>query len=173
MAPLEVRPARREDLDEVVAIYNHYVTTSGATFDLAPVTVADREAWLQEHSGGGPHRLLVATRDGSVAGWSSSSEFRPRPAYATTAEVSVYCRAGETGRGVGSQLYRELFDRLAAEDLERLVAGVALPNPASVALHHRFGFTQVGVFTRVGRKFGRFWDVAWFERPLHLPKGEA
>ncbi len=170
---VEVRAPEREALPGIVAIYNHYVLTTAATFDLEAVRVADREAWFHEHTAGGRHRLLVATRDGQLIGWSTSSPFRPRPAYATTVEVSVYCGAGETGRGVGSALYRHLFDQLRGEDIERLVAGVALPNPASVALHRRFGFSPVGVFSRVGRKFGRYWDVRWYERPLRLPDGFA
>ena len=68
--------------------------------------------------------------------------------------------------GVGSSLYAELFDALRDQDLHRAIAGIALPNPASVALHGRFGFTQVARFTEQGRKFGRYWDVAWFERAL-------
>jgi phosphinothricin acetyltransferase len=164
---VSVRPARAGDRAAVVAIYNHYVRTSPATFEVRPVTVEDRAAWFDEHSGAGPYRLLVATDgDGPVLGWATTSPFRPRAAYATTVEASVYCRPGKEGLGIGSRLYSELFRAVENEDLERIVAGIALPNPRSVALHRRFGFRRVGVFTRVGRKFGRFWDVAWFERPV-------
>ena len=76
----------------------------------------------------------------------------------------MYCRADAVGRGIGSLLYGALFDALATEDVHRIVAGVSLPNPASIALHKRCGFQEVGVFTHVGRKFGKYWDVAWFER---------
>jgi phosphinothricin acetyltransferase len=69
---------------------------------------------------------------------------------------------------VGTLLYRALFELIAEEDINRIVAGVTLPNPGSVALHGRFGFRHVGTFTGNGRKFGEYWDVAWFERPLKL-----
>jgi len=79
-------------------------------------------------------------------------------------------RQGETvGKGAGSKLYAELFRALEAEDLHRAYAGIALPNPASIALHERFGFKRVAHFTEQGRKFGRYWDVDWYEKPL----GEA
>ncbi len=165
-----VRAARREDLAPIVAIYNHYVRTSAATFDLQEVAVDDRTEWFEAHAHGGPHRLLVAVDDAEgVLGWAASSTFRPRPAYTTTVECSVYCRPDARGRGIGRLLYERLFAELAHEDVERMVAGVALPNPASLALHSRFGFRRIGVFTRVGRKFDRYWDVAWFEREARPP----
>ena len=168
-AEIEVAPAREDDLGAIVALYNHYVERSPATFEVAAVSVDDRRGWLADHSGGGRHRLLVARdRSGPLVGWATTSPFRPRAAYATTVESSVYCHPLHQGRGIGSALYTALFRAIAAEDIERIVAGVALPNPASVALHRRFGFRPVGVFTRVGRKFGQYWDVAWFERPARV-----
>jgi len=113
---------------------------------------------------------LVADEDGPVIGYASTGRFRDKRAYDTTAETSVYCAPEATGRGVGSALYRELFTTLAGEDINRLVAGITLPNEASIALHKRFGFVRVGVFSANGRKFGRYWDVAWFERALK-PEG--
>jgi len=165
-----VRPGSAEDLPAIVAVYNHYVLHDPATFEVVPVQPAERVGWLAEHSRGGPHRLLVAEDDegGAVVGWATTSPFRARAAYSTTVEASVYCHPDLVGRGIGSRLYGELFRALEPEDVERIVAGVALPNPASVALHRRFGFRHVGTFTRVGRKFGRYWDVAWFERPRQL-----
>jgi phosphinothricin acetyltransferase len=164
---LAVRPARRADLPTVVRIYNHYVARSASTFEVDPVRTDDRVEWFRDHSAGGRYRLLVAV-DGRerILGWATSSPFRPRAAYATSVESSVYCRPESVGRGVGSRLYGALFDALQGEDLERVVAGVTLPNDASVALHRRFGFRRVGTFHRIGRKFDRYWDVAWFERPL-------
>jgi phosphinothricin acetyltransferase len=167
---MRIRPGTPDDLAAVVDLYNFYVANSPATFEVTAVTTEDRVGWLAEHSRGGPHRLLVAEEaDGPLLGWATTSPFRPRAAYATTVESSVYCRPDAVGRGVGSALYRELFGAIAGEDVERVVAGVALPNPPSIALHRRFGFRHVGTFTRVGRKFGRYWDVAWFERPLSPP----
>jgi phosphinothricin acetyltransferase len=175
MTPILVRPATEDDLPALTDIYNHYVVTTPITFDLQPLTVDERRAWFVEHSRGGRHRLLVATEDnvgnvgrGQAIGYASSSRFRSKAAYDTTVESSVYCRADIVGRGIGTALYRALFDLLKDEDINRIVAGVTLPNPASIALHERCGFRQVGALSSVGRKFDRYWDVAWFERPLSV-----
>jgi phosphinothricin acetyltransferase len=101
-----------------------------------------------------------------IAGYATSSRWRPKAAYERTVESTVYCRHGYAGRGVGRRLYAALFDAIAGADVHRVVAGVTIPNPASIKLHERFDFTSVGVFREVGYKFGRYWDVAWFERPL-------
>ena len=165
--PVAVRPGRSADLPSVLDVYNHYVERSPATFEVALVHPSERTGWLHEHLAGGRYRLWVATDpEGLLVGWATSSPFRPRAAYATTVESSVYCRAGYERRGIGSQLYASLFRSIEHEDIERVVAGITLPNPASVRLHRRFGFRRVGTFHRVGRKFDRFWDVAWFERPM-------
>lgn len=103
---------------------------------------------------------------GRILGYATSSGFRPKPAYATSVEVSVYLAPGAGGRGVGTLLYEALFRALAGEDLHRAYAGVAQPNEASVRLHERFGFRHVGTYREVGRKFGRYWDVAWYEKDL-------
>jgi phosphinothricin acetyltransferase len=169
MAGSVVRAATLDDLEALTAIYNHYVINSTITFDLHPFTVAERRRWFDDHAESGPHRLLVATDEhGSCAAYSTSSRWRPKPAYDTTVEVSVYCRPDARGRGWGTALYRELFTTLLQEDVQTIVAGISLPNEASVALHRSFGFRPVGVFHAVGRKFGQFWDVAWFERSLRL-----
>jgi phosphinothricin acetyltransferase len=166
-----VRPARPSDLPAIDAIYHHYVATSIATFDLAPPSPDRRRAWFDEHVGG-PYRLWVAVDPTDrVIGYASSGAFRPRLAYRTTVEVSIYLAPESVGRGIGHALYTALFDSIRAEELHRAVAVIALPNPASVAFHTRWGFREVGRFTEVGRKFDRFWDVALFERPL--ARGEA
>ena len=172
---LTVRPGRPRDLPAILAIYNHYVERSAATFEVARLRPAERTAWLDEHLAGGRYRLWVATEGGThrVLGWATSSPFRPRAAYATTVESSVYCRTGFEGRGIGSRLYAALFASIQEEDIERVVAAITLPNPSSVRLHRRFGFRRVGTFHRVGRKFDRFWDVAWFERPLRCDEPQV
>ncbi|MGH9158383.1 MAG: GNAT family N-acetyltransferase [Vicinamibacteraceae bacterium] len=100
--------------------------------------------------------------------YASSSRWRPKPAYNSTVEVSVYCHPDARGRGCGTALYTALFTALEREDVHTIVAGVSLPNEASISLHERFGFRPVGVFHTVGRKFDKYWDVAWFERSLLL-----
>jgi phosphinothricin acetyltransferase len=161
-----IRPATIEDLPALTDLYNHYIVNSAITFDLRPLTTGERRGWFDDHPGG-RHRLLVAVDDDARRlGYATTSRWRAKAAYDTTVESSVYCHPDAVGRGCGSALYAALFDSIATEDVQRIVAGVALPNPASIRLHERFGFRLVGVFHGVGRKFDTYWDVAWFERPL-------
>lgn len=161
-----VRPGTEGDLEELTRIYNHYVVETPITFDIEPLTVEQRRPWLTSHPDRGPHRLLVAEEGGKILGYATSSPFRPKPAYSTSVETSVYLAPEHVGRGLGGLLYTALFEVLEKEDVHLALAGVALPNAASERLHLRFGFRSVGVYEEVGRKFGRFWDVAWFQKPL-------
>jgi phosphinothricin acetyltransferase len=161
-----VRQAEPRDAGALNEIVNHYVLTSAVHFAVAPSTEAERIDWLAEHPPRGPHRVVVAEDRGRVVGFASSSRYREREAYATSVETSIYVAEGWTGRGIGSSLYEFLFAALVEEDLHRAYAGITMPNPVSVALHRRFGFEHVGTFREQGRKFGRYWDVAWFEKAL-------
>jgi 2-haloacid dehalogenase len=165
-ADVDVRAAMDADFDELIGIYNHYVLSGGATFDLDPVPTADSREFFHHYSDAGPHRLLVATRDGRVVGYATSGQLRSRPAYNPSVEVTVYLHPDEGGRGIGSLLYQQLFADLRTEDVHRALAVIAQPNPASVAIHRRFGFAEVGTMHEVGRKHGRWWDVLWMERPI-------
>lgn len=162
---LVIRPAVRGDLPRLTEIYNHYAVHTPVTFDLRPWQVDERVKWFEQFSHTGRYRLLVAEVNGIVAGYAGTTRFRPKEAYDTTVETTVYCAPEATGRGLGRQLYAALFEALRSEDVHRIVAGYVPPNPASEALHKRFGFTPVGVFTENGYKFGRYWDVCWLERP--------
>ncbi len=163
----QIRPGTLADLPALVDLYNHYVVHTPITFDLQPFTRDARRAWFDDHATTGRHQLLVAVdRDEAVLGYATTSRWRPKAAYDRTVESTVYCRPDAVGKGIGSQLYAALFDAIAKENVHRVVAGATMPNDASTALHRRFGFRQVGVFTSVGFKFDKYWDVAWFERTL-------
>ncbi|HVV77910.1 MAG TPA: GNAT family N-acetyltransferase [Mycobacteriales bacterium] len=160
---IEVRYAAEGDLPALTDIYNHYVLNTAATFDLQPHTVEDRREWFDHYRSLGPYRLLVAVRNGDVVGYASSSRFRPRRAYDTSIEVTVYLRPDATSGGLGTALYERLFAELRGEPLHRAYAVIALPNPGSVALHAKFGFAPIGTMSEVGRKFEQWWDVLWME----------
>ncbi len=157
-------PAGRDDLPRLTEIYNYYILHTPVTFDIEPYTVERREPWFAQFGDSGRHRLLVAEFDGTVLGYAGTTRFRPKAAYDTTVETTVYCAPEAIGKGIGSKLYTKLFELLKGEDVHRFVAGYALPNAATEALHRRFGFKVVGVFSEVGRKFGKYWDVCWVER---------
>ncbi|MBA8977823.1 GNAT family N-acetyltransferase [Streptomyces sp. SID7804] len=167
-AEVQVRPGTEGDLVALTDLYNHYVRETAITFDTVPFTPEERRPWLLSHPEDGPYRLMVATGAGPqrILGYATSSPFRAKPAYATSVETTVYVAPDVGRRGIGTLLYEALFEALAGEGLHRAYAGVAQPNDASTRLHERFGFRHVGTYREVGRKFGRWWDVAWYEKEL-------
>lgn len=164
-----IRPSLREDIPRLTEIYNHYVIHTPITFDLEPYTVERRAVWFEQFAVTGRHRLLVAEENGILVGYAGTMRFRVKPAYDTTVETTVYAAPETMGKGIGRKLYAALFEAIAGENVNRIVGGYTLPNPGSAKLHEQFGFKHVGIFSEVGYKFGKYWDVAWMERPLRLP----
>ncbi|MFN7949579.1 MAG: N-acetyltransferase family protein [Blastocatellia bacterium] len=165
-----IRPGATSDLEAVNGIYNYYIAHTAVTFDVEPWPLDKRCEWFTHYSVMGRYRFLVAVADGVVAGYATSSRLRPKAAYDTSVETSVYLSPAQTGRGLGSSLYQALFECLAAEDVHRAYGIIALPNPASIRLHLRFGFRSVGILNEVGRKFGSYHSVEWFEKKLSHPQ---
>jgi phosphinothricin acetyltransferase len=161
-----LRDALPADAAELLALRNHYVAHSFATFDEAPLERAAVDGWMAGYAPTGPHRLLVALAGARLLGYCSSQAYRAHPAFARTVETSVYV-APDAGRaGIGSALYERLFSGLASAGLHRAVVGIALPNAASVRLHERFGFREVGVFDEYAHKQGRAISSMWMQRPF-------
>jgi phosphinothricin acetyltransferase len=156
---LAIRPAEPGDVAALTELYNHYIATTAITFDIEPMTVETRAEWLSHYAPSGRHRLLVGHDGPVLVGYASTSPFAVKAAYETSVEVSVYVAPGRARRGIGTALYEALFASVADEDIHRAYAGITLPNEASVRLHEQFGFTPVGVYREVGRKFGRYHDV--------------
>ena len=159
-----IRLAERRDAAGIRAIYNHYVTESTALFDMVPRTLDEQVQWLDEHAGG--HPAVVAEVDGEIVGFGSLSVFRPRPAYATTVEDSVYLLDGQQGRGIGRRLLEELLRLAAAHGFHAVIARITGANDASIGLHAACGFEIVGTEREVGRKFGQWLDVVEMQRML-------
>ena len=166
MENVTIRPATEADLERLTEIYNYYIIHTPITFDLAPFSIEERREWFREHGSCGSHRLLVADTEGVVIGYVTSSLLRPKAAYQTSVETSIYLTQETKSQGIGTKLYAALFDALAGEDVHRAYAGISLPNKASIAVHKKFGFQSVGVYHEVGRKFDKYWDVEWFEKRL-------
>ena len=171
--PTSVRPGDEQDLPALTAIYNHFVEHTVTTFDVETFTVDQRREWLGHYAPTGRHRLLVGEVDGVVAGYATSGPLRAKPAYAHSVETTIYCDPAMTGRGLGTALYSRLLDLLATEDVHRAFAGVALPNDASERLHRGCGFRELGTYTEVGFKHGRWVDVRWYERAVPGPPATA
>ena len=164
MVPIDVRPAEPGDAEAIRAIYNAEVTGSTVTFDLVPRTPQDQLAWQARHSGA--HPAVVAVRAGDVVGFASLSAYRDRPAYSTTVEDSVYVHAEHRGEGVGRVLLTEICRLATVHGFHAVMARIADAQPASIGLHQACGFELVGVEREVGRKFGRWLDVAVMQKLL-------
>jgi phosphinothricin acetyltransferase len=156
-APMEIRLARPDDAEAIRAIYNHEVRTSTATMDIVERSVAAHEAWMADRSGA--FSVLVATEDDGVTGFASLSPFRERAAYRSTVEDSVYIAEGHRGRGVADGLLGDLLEVARTSGFHSVIARIGGDNEASIALHVKHGFTEVGVERQVGRKFNRWVDV--------------
>ena len=159
---LELRLAHDDDAEAIRRIYNYEVEHSTVTFDIVPRDAAAQQTWMAEH--GGVYPVLVATDAGRVVGFASLSPYRPRPAYATTVEDSVYVAASHRGTGVGTALLRELCVLAASHGFHAVIARIVGDHEASIGLHARCGFAHVGVEREVGRKFGRWLDVCVMQR---------
>jgi phosphinothricin acetyltransferase len=169
MTGVLVRQARRSDVPALLDIYNHYVLHTHVTFDVDPRSLAQRLTWFGGFTANGRHQCFIAERSGTVIGWASSGPFKDRAAYDCSVETSVYLTPDSIGRGIGRWLYEALLEALSDADVHRAYGGIAQPNEASVRLHESLGYTRIGTYREVGRKFGRFWDVAWYERAV-LPR---
>lgn len=166
---MHIRPARDADLPALTDLYNHYILNTPATFDLEPFTVERRRReWFSRFADTGPHRLLVADDHGDILGMTYSGPFRPKAAYQSSVETSVYCRHDTTGRGLGRQLYEALFNALADQPLHQAFALITLPNDPSETLHRRLHFQHSGTLKAPGRKFDQYWDVAIWQRPIRI-----
>jgi phosphinothricin acetyltransferase len=159
-----IRRATEADAPALLAIYRPFVESTAVSFEVASPSVEEFAARIGKALAG--WQWLVATQDGRCIGYAYGSLHRERHAYRWSTEVSAYVHADHYRRGVGRALYLRLFDDLAAKGYCSAYAGITMPNEGSIALHRSVGFDPIGVFRAVGRKFGKWHDVAWFQRTL-------
>lgn len=163
---VEVRLATPDDAETTRAIWNAEVLDSTFVFELVPRSLAAQRRWLAEHAGA--HPAVVAVDGTQVVGFASLSPYQTRPAYATTVEDSVYVASTHRGRGVGRALLGEVVRLAGVHGFHTIMARIADNNQASVALHRSCGFALVGIEREVGRKFGRWLDVAIMQHGLNF-----
>jgi len=156
------------DAASCAAIYAPAVRDTVSSFEDVAPDADEMAARITATSATRP--WLVAEQDGTIAGYAYASRHRERAAYRWASDVSVYVSADHRRLGVARSLYAELLDRLAGQGFRTVCAGIALPNPPSVALHESFGFALLGVYRDIGFKLGRWWDVGWWQ--LSLGPGE-
>lgn len=159
-----IRMATRADAEAICAIYNHYVAHTIVTFEEQPVAPAEMQSRIAAVLEKLP--WLVFEGDGAITGYAYASPWKTRSGYRFAAESSIYLAPAQTGRGAGTALYANLLENLRARNVHCVIGGAALPNPASVALHEKLGFTKVAHFRENGFKFGRWIDVGYWQRLL-------
>jgi L-amino acid N-acyltransferase YncA len=159
-----IRPAGVEDAAQLCDIYNHYVLNTPITFEEQAMTVEDMRGRVSETTASLP--WLVWEEENILLGYSHASKWKGRCAYRYSVESTVYLRPNKSGRGIGSALYRELLVQLKEQHFHTVIGGIALPNIASVALHEKLGFEKIAQFREVGKKFGQWIDVGYWQMLL-------
>jgi L-amino acid N-acyltransferase YncA len=160
-----IRDAVAADALRIAEIYNHYVLHTIVTFEEEPVA-ADEMARRMDEVRAASLPWIVSENAGRILGFAYASKWKGRCAYRFSTEVTVYLDPESGGRGLGSTLYGKLFPMLAERNVHVALGGIALPNPASIALHEKFGMKKVAHLEEVGFKFGAWIDVGYWQRTL-------
>lgn len=161
---LRIRAADVDDANAIQSIYAPYVAETTISFEEIPPDAEEIARRIETISSQYP--FLVAEENQRVIGYAYATQHRTRPAYRSSVDVAVYLGAAHHRRGIGRALYSELLPIAAALGYHAAFAGIALPNEGSVGLHESMGFEPVGVYREVGRKFGAWHDVGWWQRLL-------
>ncbi|KHL25354.1 acetyltransferase [Croceibacterium mercuriale] len=164
MTSLRLRTATATDADEIQAIYAPMVEHTAISFEVDPPSVSEMAARIEATLADYPY--LMAERHGRIAGYAYASQHRTRAAYSLSVDVTVYIADEVRRSGVGRALYTALLADLQERGFHAAFAGIALPNESSVGLHESVGFTALGIYREVGRKFGHWHDVGWWQRLL-------
>jgi L-amino acid N-acyltransferase YncA len=161
---LNIRRASTADAVAISKIYNAYVLNTIVTFETAPLDVSDLKQRIEEKLV--EYDWIVVELNQQIVGYAYYGSFRPRAAYHHTVESTIYISEENQGKGVGRRLYSALIHSANEKGFRELIGVVALPNPASVALHKALGFQEVGLLRGVGCKFGQYLDVSLWQRSL-------
>jgi phosphinothricin acetyltransferase len=163
---MPIRLATAADAAAVRAIYAPIIEETVISFELTVPPVAEIAARITDRQPAHPWLVACAPSSGEVLGYAYAGRFSGRAAYDWSVETSVYVASSSRGEGVGRWLYGALLELLTVQGYRQAMAGIALPNAASVALHERFGFEPVGVYRAAGWKFDAWHDVGWWQRSL-------
>lgn len=163
---MNIRKAELKDASQIADVYNYYVQQTHHTFETEPLGAEEMEKRIADVTEDYP--FLVAEEDGVIVGYAYATQFKLRQAYEYASEVSIYVRNAAKQKGLGTQLYMQLFEELQETDIHAVVAGISLPNDASVCFHERLGFEKVAHFKEIGYKLGRWIDVGYWEKILRV-----
>lgn len=157
-----IREVTPHNAAKITSIYNPYVTETVITFEEIPVTIAEMQSRIENLLNSG-FPYIAAEKDNQMIGYAYAGQWRARSAYRHTVETSIYLAQENTGHGVGTILYKELLERLKRMEVHVVLGGITLPNPVSMQLHEKLGFTKVAHFNEAGYKFGRWLDVGFWQ----------
>lgn len=160
-----IRPAIATDADSIARIYNHYILNTIITFEEQAVSAQEMAGRIAEVTSASLP-WLVAEDAGRIVGYAYASKWKGRCAYRFSVESTVYLDPDSAGKGHGSKLYERLFASLRECGTHAVIGGIALPNPASIALHEKLGMKKVAHFSEVGFKFGKWIDVGYWQATL-------
>lgn len=158
---MKIRKVELKDAAQIAEIYNYYILKTHHTFETEALNAEEMERRIVETSADYPY--LVADIDGEIQGYLYAAQFKLRQAYKHSVEVSIYVKNNTKQQGIGSALYERFFGALEDSDVHAMVAGISLPNEASVKFHEKLGYEKVAHFREVGYKLGRWVDVGFWE----------
>ncbi len=158
---MNIRQAQFTDAAQIAEIYNYYILNTHHTFETEPLSADEMQQRIAETSEDYP--FLIAEYEGVIQGYVYAAQFKLRQAYKHSVEVSIYVRNQAKQKGIGSELYQRLLEELSETDVHALMAGISLPNEASVRFHEKLGYEKVAHFREVGYKLGRWVDVGFWE----------
>jgi len=162
---MKIRPPKLTDAEQIANIYNFYILNTHHSFEIEPVGLEEMRRRIGDTIENYP--FLIAEENGKVLGYAFAACYKPRSAYKNSVEVSVYVKNDLKQKGIGTKLYEKLFDELSKMNVHVIIAGISLPNEASVKLHERFEMEKVAHFREVGFKLGRWIDVGYWELINH------
>ncbi len=158
---MNIRKVEPADAAQIAEIYNYYILKTHHTFETASLSADEMQERIEETSADYP--FLIAELEGEIQGYVYATQFKLRQAYKHSVEASIYVRNQAKQQGIGSELYKVFLEELKETDVHALMAGISLPNEASVRFHEKLGYEKVAHFREVGYKLGRWVDVGFWE----------
>ena len=163
MENIFIRNIKDADIEAVNSLYNNYIKETPFTFDIEEKTLSQKKEWFKIFKKDSPFQCVVAYENDILIGFASSRPFRDKEAYESSIETSVYISEKYIGKGFGKLLMQDLLNKIDGYSIKRAYAFITEPNNASERLHTLLGFKKIGVLNKVGKKFGKFWNVGIFE----------
>jgi len=165
---ITIRPALRQDWEQIVEIYNYYIVNTSYNFDYDVYTVQSRLSWFEQFQNQSVYQLLVGINESDqVVAYAATTPFGQNAGYHTSANISIYCHPDYIKAGLGSRLLERIIEQCKSTGIHNLYAGITVSNDSSMKLFRKYNFIQVAHFNEVGYKFNQFWDVVWYEKRMN------